>query len=89
MWKRRRRRALGRRKRFPLAIMGLIQFALLVAAQIDLLRRPDAAVRGPKWAWRAATLVNFVGPLAYFALGRREVAPASSAPAVPSAFEPA
>ncbi len=59
------------RQRFAMAVGGLVQVALLVAAQFDLLRRPAAGVRGSKWAWRAATLVNFVGPLAYFAFGRR------------------
>ncbi|MSP21800.1 MAG: PLDc_N domain-containing protein [Dehalococcoidia bacterium] len=57
------------------AMMGfdaLMQLALLAAAQVDLLRRPDDRVRGSKWGWRAATLVNFVGPIAYFVFGRRE-----------------
>ncbi len=59
------------RQRIAMAVGGVVQLALLVAAQFDLVRRPAAAVRGSKWAWRAATLVNFVGPLAYFAFGRR------------------
>jgi len=31
----------------------------------------DDQVKGPKALWRAVTLINFVGPLSYFALGRR------------------
>lgn len=58
----------GQRKLF--AAMGLFQFALLVAAQADLFRRPADEVRGPKWAWRVVAFVNFIGPLAYFAFGR-------------------
>jgi hypothetical protein len=50
---------------------ALVQLGLLTAAQIDLLRRPAERVRGSKWGWRAATLVNFAGPLAYFFFGRR------------------
>ncbi len=89
MWMRRRGRGVSRRHRFPLAIMGLVQFALLVAAQIDLKRQPASAVRGPKWAWRTVAFVNFVGPLAYFAFGRLDVAPASASPEATSALEPA
>lgn len=44
---------------------------LLGAALLDLRRRPAARVRGSKKWWAAASLVNFVGPLAYFAFGRR------------------
>lgn len=85
MWKMRGRRSRGGRRRFPLAVMGLVQFVLLIAAQIDLLRRPASAVRGPKWAWRTATLINFIGPIAYFALGRRE----REGPSPPVAISPA
>jgi hypothetical protein len=34
-------------------------------------RRPSEQVRGSKKLWAVAALVNFVGPLAYFAFGRR------------------
>ncbi len=51
--------------------LALIQFALLLAALLDLLRRPKT--RGPKWLW--AFLIVFVlmlGPIAYFVFGREE-----------------
>lgn len=48
-----------------------VQIALAGAAWIDLARRPAAGVRGPKLAWAAAIAVNFVGPISYFAFGRR------------------
>lgn len=51
--------------------MGLVQLGLLTAAQIDLTRRTAEQVNGPKALWRVVTLINFVGPLAYFAVGRR------------------
>jgi hypothetical protein len=55
------------------AIMGaaVVQIALLLAALIDLRRRPAEAIHGPKLAWVAASFVNFVGPLSYFAFGRK------------------
>jgi len=52
-------------------LLTAVQVGLLLAAQIDLTRRTDEQVNGPKAAWRAVTLINFVGPLAYFAFGRR------------------
>lgn len=50
---------------------GVVQVGLLVAALTDLWRRPASQVRGRKAAWVALSFVNFVGPLAYFAFGRR------------------
>jgi hypothetical protein len=50
---------------------GIIQPVLLVAALVDLWRRPKAQVRGRKVWWAAASFVNVIGPIAYFAFGRR------------------
>ena len=50
---------------------GVVQVGLLGAALTDLRRRPRAEVNGPKAMWVAVSFVNFVGPLAYFAFGRR------------------
>ncbi len=56
----------------PLLIpIALIQFALMVAALLDLRKQP--ATRGPKWAWvLVIVFINFIGPLLYFVLGREE-----------------
>lgn len=62
---------LTRAQQTGVGVAGVIQLGLLVAAQIDLTRRTDEQVNGPKALWRAIALVNFVGPLAYFAVGRR------------------
>ena len=58
-------------QRAGFGLLGAVQLGLLVAAQIDLTRRTDEQVNGPKAVWRAVTLINFFGPLAYFAVGRR------------------
>jgi hypothetical protein len=50
---------------------GAVQLALLGAALSDLAQRPSAEVNGSKRVWAAVSFVNFVGPLAYFAFGRR------------------
>jgi hypothetical protein len=51
--------------------IGLVQMSLMVAAQRDISRRPAAQINGPKAAWRAASLINFIGPIGYFVLGRK------------------
>jgi hypothetical protein len=45
--------------------------SLKIAALIDIQRRPADQIRGPKALWRAAMAVNLLGPLSYFAIGRR------------------
>ncbi len=52
-------------------VMASVQMALAATAWVDLARRPAASVRGPRLAWAAAIAVNFVGPISYFAFGRR------------------
>lgn len=51
--------------------LGVAQVSLQLAALLDLRRRPADRVRGPKRLWAAASFVNWLGPLAYFAWGRR------------------
>lgn len=50
---------------------GAVELALTAAALIDLARRPPDQIRGPKPLWVLGCIVQPVGPLAYFALGRR------------------
>jgi hypothetical protein len=54
---------------------AIVQLTLLAAAQIDITRRSPDQIRGSKWMWRIITLVNFIGPIAYFLIGRRKSAP--------------
>lgn len=58
-------------QRIGVGALAAVQFALLGAALADLRRRRPAELTAPRWAWTAAAFVNFVGPLAYFAFGRR------------------
>ena len=51
----------------------LLQLALIVLCLLDLSRRAPKEVNGPKWVWAILIIViNFLGPLAYFLIGRRE-----------------
>lgn len=49
----------------------IIQYGLVIAALIDLVRREKT--KGPKWMWALIIiLVNFIGPIIYFFVGRDE-----------------
>jgi len=71
MGRRKRWGELSTRQRSWIVVAGVLQVLLAAAALLDLRRRPSDQVRGSKKLWAAAPSVNFVGPLAYFAFGRR------------------
>ncbi|AXT85033.1 hypothetical protein C6I20_07425 [Aeromicrobium sp. A1-2] len=54
-----------------ICVVGAVEAVLATVALRDLARRPADRVRGPKVAWALALFVQPVGPLAYFARGRR------------------
>jgi hypothetical protein len=59
-------------RRRKLIIAGGVGEACLKAAMlIDIKRRRASQIRGSKWLWRPLALVNFFGPVSYFAFGRR------------------
>ena len=62
---------LGRRSRKLIVATAVVEVALLVATLIDIKRRPASRIRGSKRMWTALAFVSFVGPMAYFACGRR------------------
>jgi hypothetical protein len=43
----------------------------MITALVDLIRRERT--RGPKWVWLLVILlVNYIGPILYFVIGRRD-----------------
>lgn len=58
-------------KRAGIVAAGSVQFGLQAAALLDIRRRPDDQIRGHKGAWVGLSFLNFLGPIAYFAIGRR------------------
>jgi hypothetical protein len=54
-------------------LVGCGQLALLVAALTDIRRRPASEIKGGKRLWTALAFVNGVGPIAYFAFGRKRL----------------
>lgn len=68
---RRRWRDLTPQQRRAISVAGTVQALLQAATWWDLWRRPADGVRGRKLAWFAASLVQWVGPLAYWVRGRK------------------
>jgi len=66
---------LPRRRQAGIVVLATVQLGLLIAAERDIQRRPAALIRGPKTRWRLLCLINFLGPLSYFAFGRRSGEP--------------
>lgn len=50
---------------------GVLQLTLLGAALADLRGRSSDELRGGKRLWVPAVFVNFIGPIAYFLVGRK------------------
>lgn len=66
---------LSRSKQLGLGLLGVVQVSLLVAAQLDIQRRPADQIVGRKAWWRLICLINIIGPLSYFRWGRRRPEP--------------
>jgi hypothetical protein len=62
---------LSGRSRRLITVAGVVEVALLVATLVDIRRRPANQIRGSKRLWTALAFVNIIGPVAYFAFGRR------------------
>jgi hypothetical protein len=68
-------------QRGALTAGAAVQLGLLAVALLDIRRRSSHELRGGKRFWLPAVFVNFVGPVAYFLVGRRRrAAPASGPP---------
>ncbi|HQJ11883.1 MAG TPA: PLD nuclease N-terminal domain-containing protein [Anaerolineae bacterium] len=51
----------------------LIQIGLLIFALLDLVKRPEEALNGSKVMWvLIIALVNVIGPILYFIVGRKD-----------------
>jgi hypothetical protein len=62
---------LSERQQGAIVAAGAVQVGLLAAALYDIRRRPAREINGSKSLWTAAAFVNFAGPIAYFAFGRK------------------
>jgi hypothetical protein len=64
---------LSERTRKLIIVGAIAETILKVAMLVDIRRRPASQIRGSKRIWAATALVNSagIGPLVYFAFGRR------------------
>ena len=62
---------LNSKRKTGIVLVSMAQFALTAAAYRDLIKRPADQVDGPTVAWGVALLVHWIGPIAYFAKGRK------------------
>lgn len=58
-------------QRVGVVVMGVVQISLAIAAWTDLAKRDAKQVNGPKGRWAGIIGINFIGPILYFAVGRR------------------
>lgn len=68
-------RDMSKGQRIMLMVSGAVNLTLLIAAQRSLAKTPETQIRGKKALWRAASFINFFGPVSYFLFGRRRNAP--------------
>lgn len=52
-------------------ILGTFQVGLLAVALWDIAHRAPEEVRGDRRMWAGLAFINWVGPLAYFTMGRK------------------
>ena len=57
--------------RLRIMLLGLVQIALLGVALWDIRRRPAAQINGNKKMWYSLVFINYIGPIAYFLVGRK------------------
>jgi hypothetical protein len=58
-------------QRVGIVLLGILQLLLLSASLWDIRQRSADEINGSKQIWTAAVFVNFIGPIAYFLLGRK------------------
>ncbi len=54
-----------------IVVLSTVQVGLLAAALWDLAHRGADEVRGDRRMWAALVFINWIGPLSYFAMGRK------------------
>lgn len=58
-------------KRTFIVLLIIVQLALTGAAHADIATSRESELTASKRTWRMISLIDFVGPVAYFLAGRR------------------
>ena len=61
----------SRSEQAGIVVLAAVQVGLLAAALWDLAHRGADEVRGDRRMWTGLVFVNWIGPLAYFGIGRK------------------
>jgi hypothetical protein len=72
-------------QRKKIILQSAVQLSLLIAALLDLHRRPAEEIKGSKKMWQGLVFVSYIGPIAYFLFGRKEPGCYSEGEALPEA----
>lgn len=59
-------------QKIGVVVMGTMQVGLLAYGLWDLAHRKAEEVRGDRRLWAGLMFINWIGPLAYFAYGRKD-----------------
>jgi len=59
-------------QKIGIILMGTMQLGLLASGLWDLAHRTADEVRGDRRFWAGFMFVNWIGPIAYFACGRKD-----------------
>lgn len=60
----------------PRIVANVVHMVLLAAAMRDLRQRPAEEINGNKRMWYGIVFIQLIGPIAYFAVGRKREAAA-------------
>ncbi len=71
MLERKQWRDLTTRQRWGIQVGIIVQFTLLAAALWDMWHRPAEQINGSRRVWTLVAFINYIGPVAYFLLGRK------------------
>ena len=59
-------------QKIGIILMGTMQLGLLASGLWDLAHRTPAEVRGDRRLWAGLMFLDWIGPIAYFAYGRKD-----------------
>ena len=76
-WRRKKQRwsDFSPRQQTAIVVGAIAELIMTTIAIEDLARRPANQMRGPKLLWLLTFVVQPVGPILYFLVGRRNTAP--------------
>lgn len=63
-----------------IGVLGAVQIGLMLAGLITVLRTPAGRLTAPRIVWALICFIQFIGPIVFFAAGRKPVTPPDAPP---------